>query len=649
MLSRRIFLAAGFGFLLSPPLALAKKQRKETLSAGPHTLVREQWPPSMTPDFLGALDKGNTLIADQSGRLAIVNLRHEQGPQVLGELGGVGHKIIDMAALPKRACALTYEESGNEQSFALDLINISQPNQPTIVSRKKISYLSEPTAVSASGDVIAVAGAADNGRNQVVLLNLRGKGDDQDLPLATINLNQPAVALRYEDKQLVALESGPDTSVIEVYDLINAGAPHKAAIIQLKGNFDMLARAHDLVVATGSGPDRHRELVVIALHPTPKVVSRNRLPMSDVFDVAVQKGEALVLGNQGNRLVVAPISISKTYDLTLGQPVVLPPDSHGSAKARLVMKDKDAYIATDNGNVQVLTTTNDGWRYLFSHTIPRLPVSSVALAGNRAILVGSDIKIYDLDTPSQPRLIGTAQPDSAIRGMAAVNDGLLCLTHETLTLRRLDTPSQVVASLSLAGAKLAFYAVENKAYVLGIADKKTTVTPVRVSKVLAKESSQDLPGNFEKAAASSGKLLLSGLSNLALFDMSTGAQVGSRQLPNLAVRDLSLSGDLAAITAVTDSSKGVLLLIDLKDPSLATVGSIDLPQDAVALSVSGTSALIVGRTPDGKDVATMVNLSNRAAPKVVATFNVVDSASAVAIQGKLALVGGRGLELLSLS
>lgn len=649
MLSRRVFLAAGLGILLTPSSAIARKQRAHAVS-GPHTLAREQWPPSMTPDFLSVLDKGNALIADQSGRLAIVDLKHEQGPQVLGELSGIGRKIVDMKAGTKRACALTYQESGNDQAYAISLISIYPPAQPSVISRSRLSYLTEPNAVAVSGNVIAVAGTTADGASQVLLLAAHGKGrsDESDLPLATLNLAQPPTALAYQDKRLVILEGGADSSMIEVYNLASARAPQKVSSFALRGTFELMARCHDLIVLSGSS-GRHPELQVVSLRPAPKAVSRQRLPMSEVFDIAAQPGEALVLGNQGNRLVVLPVNLGKNFQLAAGQPVILPADCRGSAKAKIVLKDKEAYIVTDNGNIQVLSVNNDGWRYVYSHAIPRLPVSSVAMSGSNAILVGADIKIYDLSVPDHPKLTAEAQPDSAVRDVAAVSDCLLTLTRDALSLRKLDTPSQVVASLPMNGHKLAFDGIEKKAYVLSVKEKATTITPVRVSKALVAEQACELPGTFEKASALSGKILLSGLNSICYYDMSKRQQLGTRQLPNLAVRDLFLTDNLAAITAIDASSRGVLLLVDLKEATLSSIGSIDLPHDAVALAVSGTSALIVGRSPAGKDVASVVDLSNRATPKVIANFDVVDSASAVAIEGKLALVGGRGLEVVSLS
>ena len=79
------------------------------------------------------------------------------------------------------------------------------------------------------------------------------------------------------------------------------------------------------------------------------------------------------------------------------------------------------------------------------------------------------------------------------------------------------------------------------------------------------------------------------------------------------------------------------------------LGSLDLPHDGVALAAEKTRVVTVGRSADGNDVATIVDITQPALPKIVATIAAVEAASAVAIKDKLAIVGGRGIEILSLS
>jgi hypothetical protein len=78
------------------------------------------------------------------------------------------------------------------------------------------------------------------------------------------------------------------------------------------------------------------------------------------------------------------------------------------------------------------------------------------------------------------------------------------------------------------------------------------------------------------------------------------------------------------------------------------LGSVDIPHDGTAVAVQGKRAITAGRTPEGKSVAAIIDFSAPSAPKVVATIPVVESASAVSVKDRMAIVVGRGLELLSI-
>src|SRR5271154_777548 len=105
MLSRRTFLATTLGLLLQPQQVFAKRA-PEIKHVGPHSLSRQEWPPSIAPDFVSIVDKGYALLSDQSGRLAIVDFKREDGPQVIGELVGIGKRIVDLVTTQHRAYAI---------------------------------------------------------------------------------------------------------------------------------------------------------------------------------------------------------------------------------------------------------------------------------------------------------------------------------------------------------------------------------------------------------------------------------------------------------------------------------------------------------------------------------------------------------------
>jgi hypothetical protein len=59
-------------------------------------------------------------------------------------------------------------------------------------------------------------------------------------------------------------------------------------------------------------------------------------------------------------------------------------------------------------------------------------------------------------------------------------------------------------------------------------------------------------------------------------------------------------------------------------------------------------AVVIGQK-DGKDSAVVVDYKSESAPKTVATLAGIEEAAAVTISEESAIVGGRGLEILSLS
>jgi hypothetical protein len=658
MLSRRSFLAASLGLLFAPEQALAapkKKKPVEIKKFGPRTLSREQWPPAISPDFVSIVEKGYAMLSDQSGRLAIVDLKREQGPAVIGELLGIGKKTVDMAVVQHRAYALAYQEAGSDAQHYLVTMSVTPAHDPTVLSRIPLSYLSEPVTIAASADAVAIGGVGAKGENQVLVFGISTKRRPEEgtLPSATITFEQPVTQVDLQERQLSVLQAGPRVTTLDVFNLFSPRNPERVGGFRLEGHYPFMARTRELIVLGGQGADRKFELLSVAPRPTPKVVARLQLPASEILDIAAQRGQLLVLANQINRQVVIPVSYNaKTLALTAGQAAVLPAGTRGAAsKARIAVAGKDAYVASDWGGVQVLNISGGGWKYLYSHTIPRLPAAAIAAAGNRAVLGGADLKLYDITTPEQPTLVSATELDGTVRAVAAFDKILLALTRNTLSMRNLDRPGDVIASVKVNGQTFSYDPVGRRVYVLAATDKQTTITPVFVSQSLIAGKPQQIQGSFNHAAAYNGNLLVAGLNSLALYSVAEDQPklVGTRNFPNLALRAVRLNGDVAVATAVDSNSKGYLLTINSLKEDLPTIGSIDVPQDAVALAVAGRSAVVVGRGQEGQDVASLIDLSSVVAPKLLQSFPVVEAASAVAIRDKIALVVGRGLEILSLA
>ncbi len=652
MFSRRQFILGSLGFVLCPQAALSRRAKNEAKATGIRSICREAWPPAISPDYAAIVDKGYALFSDQSGRLAIVDLKREDGPHVVGELFGIGKKTVDLTCGQHRAYAISLYESGAESQYFLVTISITPASDPTVMSRLPLSYFSEPSCLAASPDVVLVGGVGLNGENQVLVFPVSGKRrlDESVSPLSTLTFDQPVAKLDIQDRQLVVMQASPRTQ-LDVINLSNPHIPEKIASIKLDGSYSVMSRTRDILAVAGQSLDRKYDIRLIAFRPTPHVVSQALLPVSEVFDASFQKGQFLVLANQMSRQVVVPVSYGKNLDMTVLPPVMLPAGSRGpAAKARIVVKDKDAYVTSDWGGVQVLNIRKGGWQYMYSHTIPRLPASAVAVWGDRAVLAGADLKLYDIANPQKPVLLDATDVGSTVKSLSCVGNRMLCLSRDGLSLRRIEKPGDIGDVLKVSGNYLTYDSTSQKAYVIQSKEKSTSVCPVRVSEQLVEEKSLELPTAFRRAAADGGQLLLAGLNDLALYRMNDAAEpVGSRRFPNLAIRDLFLGKDYAVISAVDQNLRGFLLTLSFKDIGLPTLGSTDLPQDAVALTVAGRTAVVVGRSPEGRDLATVVDLSNPVQPKIAASLPVVEAACAVMIREQMAIIVGRGLEILSLS
>jgi hypothetical protein len=151
-------------------------------------------------------------------------------------------------------------------------------------------------------------------------------------------------------------------------------------------------------------------------------------------------------------------------------------------------------------------------------------------------------------------------------------------------------------------------------------------------------------------------LLLSGLNEIVLYRTTGGAstnsapeQIGKQRFDNLAIRDLALTDDAIVATAIDPNSKGFFIVLSKDDKDLHLLGSINLPSDGLALAASDHKAVAVGRNSDGKDVASIVTFANKINPQIMTTLSVIEGVSSVTIKDQLAVLAGRGLEIVSLS
>ncbi|MBX9688894.1 MAG: hypothetical protein K2X27_19455, partial [Candidatus Obscuribacterales bacterium] len=320
--------------------------------------------------------------------------------------------------------------------------------------------------------------------------------------------------------------------------------------------------------------------------------------------------------------------------------------------AHIAVKDKDAYIATDWGGVQVLNVSKLGWQFSYSHTIPRLPASALVLDGNSAVLACAELKLYDLKDVRHPQLVESVAIPSTIRSMISIGRTFLCLSRDSLTIRSINKPGELISTTKAAGTALAYDRSLQTAYLLSATEKGSSLSRYRVTEDSIKFASTiNLPAPARKALADSGRLLLAGLNDLNLFKMDESPSlIGSRKMPNLAIRDLVMpGGDLIYVSCVDENLKGTILALQAGKEDLSIVGACELPVDAVALAVKNDTAVVLGRAKNGKDMVTLVSLTDPVRMKVKESFETLEAASAVSIKDKMAIIAGRGLELLDIS
>ncbi|MBX9772346.1 MAG: hypothetical protein K2X29_13295, partial [Candidatus Obscuribacterales bacterium] len=255
-----------------------------------------------------------------------------------------------------------------------------------------------------------------------------------------------------------------------------------------------------------------------------------------------------------------------------------------------------------------------------------------------------------ISKPEKPVMVGVTKVDSTAKSIAGAGSYVLCLSKDSLTLRKMDSIDSTVAEIKVNGQQVAFDSDKQKGYVLSAQPKKTTIFPIQTySNTLTPDKSFDVEAGYRRLSAAGGYLLLSGLHDVALYTTTDNPElVGSRHFENLAIRDIALSEEYSIAAAIDANDKGFLLVLSKEGKELSLLGSTPLPHDAAAVAVANHKAVVCGKNAEGKDMASIIDFTTPSAPKEIASFPVVDAASAIAIRDNLAIVVGRGLEILSM-
>lgn len=679
MPSRRSFLLSSFkwtlgSFLLSTGFqpALARKTPRATVGLrGPHTLSRDQWPPAILPAHVGIADKGYLCFTDDFGQLAIIDMRKPvpgKAPyKIVASLGSLGNKVVDFAITQNAAYGLVYQEGENREPVAaLVSVNLTPVDDPTKMSEITLSRYSDVTAICAGCDMICLSGTSTTGENLVSIYsapNRRGQGKEPGY-IASLSLNMPVKALDLSEKQLTILSTSPNQPKSEVHfvDLSNPSSPEVQKSLPIDGDFRVLTRFKDNVIiagykagyAPGKGGAEAKNIVTgVNAH---LVASITLDPLLSVESISAQKERILVVGrSRGARSV---ISLTTDREKSLRQEQVLAiaggKQENGlpsQGNAAIVYREPCAYVASGWDGVQMLTRGHEGFSVSASYTIPRLAASGLAIWGDDVVLAGSKLQRYNIARPERPFLVSTTEPAQPLKTIIGAGSFVLCLSKDTLTLEKISSLGTVIAEAKVQATQLCFDRTNQRCYAIKCGEKSTRVNCFKVySDRMDKEQAFEVPGAFTHCRAKDGTLLLTGLSDLVIVkpgDAGNFDILAQRHFDNLAVRDAMLVDDVVLLTAIDQNSKGFFLTLQASDKEAHTLGSIDLPHDGVALAADGTKAVAVGRSGD-KDALSIIDFTKPQVPQMVSTIPAIEGVSSVSIRENLAILGGRGLEIVSL-
>lgn len=641
--------------------AWAKKTPRTPALLGPHVLSREDWPPAIVPDHVGLADKGYLCFTDEFGRLAVVDMRKPTPAspfKLVAEINSLGNKVADFAVNPLAAYGLTYREN-EQQEAVINLVSISLVpiSSPSIISDVHLDRYSEAGFITAFGDLLCVSGKSTAGEYLISIYTAPGRRSGKEPTYqASLSVQMPVRALELTDKQLTILSSDGQKSQIDFVLLSNPSSPEIQKSITMDGDYRVLSRFKEMVLIAGtdtvkSKNKQARAKIIIGGNSPHAADSLTLEPITTVESAAGQKDRFLILGSDKGTRHLISLSVDKAGVLVREQVLAMPQSKNGGNRSSVVMKDNCAYVAAGWAGVQQLTKARDGWTITSSYTIPRLAASGVATWGDLVVLAGTELQLYNVSRPDRPILMGSAEPQAAVKSIVGAGSFVLCLSKDELSLRSMKTIDNVVTTTKIQAGQLCFDKSQQKAFTVKSLDKTTRIQAVQVYKdSLIPQKSSEVPGLFSRCQAADGSLALCGLNDVAVYSTAGGEPqlIGTRHFENLALRDIAIGDKVILATAIDQNSKGFFLVLDKSDKDLKVLGSMDLPHDALGVASQNDRAIAIGRGSNGTDVATILNFSNPVSPLIVATLQVIEGVSSVTIKDQLAVLGGRGLEIITL-
>lgn len=655
-----VSLALVLSLLISPDIAQAKrKKKKESSSSFAQVIANKPWPPAIVPDFIEALKRDKLLIANKYGRVSIVDFKNaghkDNVPSVIAEIATVGKKLASISTYKTDSFALINRKV-NSESTIVELVKIStrKQNEPSIVSTQTVGQLKEGRLVLASSNLILIAGLSTSNENIILVIDSKkSKSDNSDLNvLSSITTKLPVTQMDCDGKKLIALGTDGNQSLISFISLTSKSAPQLEKNLDLKGNYYLLSRKKNVLVVAGNDKNGQPEARSVSLRPAPDIVAGTTLNQLEKITAIILLGkEVLVAGTSKEGARLLTLSVDQHGNLLTATEIKREKENKkNSSFNSLVFDGKSLYLSRGWSGIETIKQNKNLWSTSYKYSIPRMGASNMASWGNSAVLVAGDLVKYDLTDPESPRIDARASLNTPIKSMVGAGSYILCLTKDSLLLRKMEKIDENVATQKVEGKGVSFDKEQHRAYVIQPFGKLTRIHPYKVySDSLDPKPGIDIPGNFTSLKAKDGVLLLSDLNDISLYSVGTEIKkLGHRHFDNYAIRDAWLLDEYIIATAIDQSSKGFLLVLSRKDDGLNILGNTPLPHNGTALSAMGNYVATIGRNDKDRDILTLVDIKNPTQPLEKESLKVIEAASSITMKSKVAIVAGRGIEIFSI-
>jgi len=273
-------------------------------------------------------------------------------------------------------------------------------------------------------------------------------------------------------------------------------------------------------------------------------------------------------------------------------------------------------------------------------------------------MAANDLRLYDLSNPKQPKLVSTLELPATVKNMAAAGSYVLCLDKSGITLRKIDNPKVILATLAINAENLSFDKQNHKAYLIQSASspgKEKNEQATNLVELNVYNNSIEISKTFPIKegsycnSADEGHIVIGNLNGLAIYKPDEESKlVCQRQFKDLAWREIILSQGNIFATAIDHNVNGYFLTMSFDGQDINLLASIKIPHDCVALRISNNSAFVIGQNPEGHSLLTTIDISNMTKPTILSSKPTIESASTITLDKTLAIVAGQGFQVFSL-